>query len=367
MLSPDHLLNGSAPTEILLQGPFGEKERARITNVSLKLIDDTENKNLFPLTITCAVTDKLASNFMILSQTDYSVLLDHNNTLLPDVTILSDTQQLIQPYVTDPSDIIEAQLIGKIDAEEVKQGNTLKQFELDVNFDIEHNADLKKLQEEDPSLARCFQSAKAKDSKFFIDPQSQLLFRHKLIGGLLVNQLVLPETKRHLVLETAHDSLWANHLAVDKTLLCIQNYFFWIDMHDDVAKYVSSCPVCQRKRRLMKTDQIPIQAIDRAPTPVFHLNLDLIGPISPKSSRGHEYILCVVDNYSRWAECVPLKGLTAKEMVDALISIFCRIGVSQILQNDNGNNLVSGLNRELYVRLGIELCCSTPLFPNQMA
>jgi len=117
------------------------------------------------------------------------------------------------------------------------------------------------------------------------------------------------------------------------------------------------------KKRLLKSDRIPIQAIDRAPTPFFHLNIDLVGPIAPKSSRGHEFILCLVDNYSRWAECVPLKGLTAKETVDALISVFCRIGVPSILQNDNGKNLISGLNKELYTRLGIELRCSTPLYP----
>ncbi|GFW59542.1 hypothetical protein TNCV_3221941 [Trichonephila clavipes] len=40
--------------------------------------------------------------------------------------------------------------------------------------------------------------------------------------------------------------------------------------------------------------------------------MDLIGPIDPPSSKGHKYILCLVDQHTRWGEVVPLTSLSAK-------------------------------------------------------
>ncbi|GFT80185.1 CCHC-type domain-containing protein [Trichonephila clavipes] len=42
------------------------------------------------------------------------------------------------------------------------------------------------------------------------------------------------------------------------------------------------------------------------------VNMDLIGPIDPPSSKGHKYILCLVDQHTRWGEAVPLTSLSAK-------------------------------------------------------
>ena len=247
MLPPEYADNGYIPREITLQGPFGEKEKACLLNISAKLIDENTNPNLYPIVLNVAITDKLASEYMILSIADYSVLLDHNEVILPDAPVLSDTNQLAQPYITNHSDLRESQIIGKIDAEEVQGGQIMKQLELDINFDVEKNVGLKSLQENDPSLATCFKTAKQADSKFFIDESTQLLYRNKVIGGLVYKQLLVPESKRELVLKTAHDALWSNHLGTDKTLQRIQSYFYWPSIGVDVANYVKSCIICQKK------------------------------------------------------------------------------------------------------------------------
>src|SRR6266516_2170834 len=146
MLTPEFWDNAYIPREITLQGPFGEKETTSLLNISAKLINVNRNPNLFPIVLNVAITDKLASNYMILSFADYSALVDHNNIIMPDATVLSDTNQLAQPYITNPSDLRECQIIGKIDAEEVRGGQIMKQLELDINFDIEKNVGLKTLQ-----------------------------------------------------------------------------------------------------------------------------------------------------------------------------------------------------------------------------
>ncbi|GFX89209.1 retrovirus-related Pol polyprotein from transposon opus [Trichonephila clavipes] len=52
-------------------------------------------------------------------------------------------------------------------------------------------------------------------------------------------------------------------------------------------------------------------------------NMDLIGPIDPPSLKGHKYILCLVDQHTRWGEAVPLTSLSAKVTVIRDISRSC--------------------------------------------
>ena len=153
------------------------------------------------------------------------------------------------------------------------------------------------------------------------------------------------------------------HFGMRKTIQRIEAHFFWPTLIRDVKSYVKSCGLCQKRLRRTKFDRVPISPVVRANSSFEQVNIDLIGPLEHKSSRGHKYILCLIDSCTRWVEAVPLKTLTAKETCDALISIFTRIGVPNILIGDNGTNMVSGLNKELNRRLGIEARYSTPGHP----
>ena len=86
-------------------------------------------------------------------------------------------------------------------------------------------------------------------------------------------------------------------------------------------------------------------------------------PITPTSSAGHTYILSIIDNNTRWVECVALKNLSSKGIVDGLISTFTRTSIPQSVISDNASNLVSGLNKAIYNAFGIELKNSTPYHP----
>ncbi|GLT32023.1 hypothetical protein SLA2020_067180 [Shorea laevis] len=44
--------------------------------------------------------------------------------------------------------------------------------------------------------------------------------------------------------------------------------------------------------------------------------LDVIGPITPKSSTGHAYILAATNYFSKWAEAVPLREVKKENVVD---------------------------------------------------
>ena len=53
-------------------------------------------------------------------------------------------------------------------------------------------------------------------------------------------------------------------------------------------------------------------------SPMYHVGIDFVGPISPTSSAGNRYILTVSDYFTRfgWAKALPTKE--AKNVVGAL-------------------------------------------------
>jgi len=43
--------------------------------------------------------------------------------------------------------------------------------------------------------------------------------------------------------------------------------------------------------------------------------MDVVGPISPPSSKGHPFILAITDYFSKWAEAIPLKEVKISDMI----------------------------------------------------
>ncbi|GFU98127.1 retrovirus-related Pol polyprotein from transposon opus [Trichonephila clavipes] len=68
-------------------------------------------------------------------------------------------------------------------------------------------------------------------------------------------------------------------------------------------------------------DRPPITPVARPELPFQVVNMDLIGPIDPPSSKGHKYILCLVDQHTRWGEAVPLTSLSAKVACEAFVKL----------------------------------------------
>ncbi|GFX48596.1 retrovirus-related Pol polyprotein from transposon opus [Trichonephila clavipes] len=119
-----------------------------------------------------------------------------------------------------------------------------------------------------------------------------------------------------------------------KTLERIKYSFFWESVRANVKKFCESCKECQLTRSVRIKDRSPITPVARPELPFQVVNMDLIGPIHPPSSKGHKCILCVVDQHTRWGEAVPLNSLSAKETCEALLNIFSRTEIYLLLKRE---------------------------------
>ena len=93
------------------------------------------------------------------------------------------------------------------------------------------------------------------------------------------------------------------------------------------------------------------------------VGIDLIGLITPSSSSGNRFILCVIDYATRYPEAVALPGVSTEQVAEALCRIFSRVGVPRQILSDQGSQFVSEVMQEVYRLLSIQHITSTPYHP----
>ncbi|GFX60434.1 retrovirus-related Pol polyprotein from transposon 17.6 [Trichonephila clavipes] len=176
-------------------------------------------------------------------------------------------------------------------------------------------------------------------------------------------QLVLPRCRIDKVMKLAHESVFGGHMGVKKTKERIKYNFFWPNMSGEIAEFVQTCKGCQLRKPEKIGDKAPITPIVHPELPFEIVNIDVITPIQPPSGRGHKYVLCMMDQHTRWPEAVPFRTLTAKTACDSLLQIFSRTGIPSIIASDQGTNFKSALTQEFTKRIGPSPRFSCPGYP----
>jgi len=97
--------------------------------------------------------------------------------------------------------------------------------------------------------------------------------------------------------------------------------------------------------------------------PFKRVAIDIVGEIFPASSRGHRYILTVVDFATRYPEAVALKNITTTTVAEALVRIFARVGVPEEILSDRGTQLTSDMMKEVGRLLSLKQLTTTPYHP----
>ncbi|XP_015078189.1 uncharacterized protein K02A2.6-like [Solanum pennellii] len=101
-----------------------------------------------------------------------------------------------------------------------------------------------------------------------------------------------------------------------------------------------------------------------APWSFVALGMDVIGPIEPKASNGHRFILVAIDYFTKWVQAVTFKSVTKKVVVDFIhFNIICRFGIPKVIITDNAANLNNHLMQEVCYQFKIEHRNSTPYRP----
>ena len=123
-----------------------------------------------------------------------------------------------------------------------------------------------------------------------------------------------------------------------------------------VETVISQCIACQAT--VGNTASEPLHMTPLPKGPWTNVSLDFSGPY-----RTGEYILVVIDDYSRYAEIDFVSSTSAKAVIPKLDRIFSAFGIPEIVRSDNGPPF-NGNEFKLYSQeMGFEHRKVTPLWP----
>ena len=188
-----------------------------------------------------------------------------------------------------------------------------------------------------------------------------LLFRWELTGSAHRMCLVVPEALREEVLIMCHDHKTAGHLGQKKTGSRILRSFYWFGYNQDVDLYVATCRVCNLNKKSRKARAGLRSYV--AGFPLERVHLDLLGPFT-ESSQGNSYVLCMIDQFTKWLECVPLSNQTAETVAEEFVKKFiATFGCPLSVHTDQGAQFESNLFQALCRILEISKTRTTPYHP----
>ena len=99
-----------------------------------------------------------------------------------------------------------------------------------------------------------------------------------------------------------------------------------------------------------------------ASEPMDRVQIDLVGPAT--SSRGYNYILTMIDAFTRCVEAVPLTNTRAETIAWAILTQrISRHGWTRVLHSDNGTEFSNTTFTHLCDWLGIRRANTTPYRP----
>ena len=228
--------------------------------------------------------------------------------------------------------------------------------------------EIKKLQEEDETLKKYREMSELENKegvqtdKIQFIKKNGLLYRkyNEVLKDEVKLQLMVPKSLRDKVLNIAHCSLLSAHLGIKKTHDKICNDFYWPSINQDVRRFVLSCDICQRTVDKKVTYRAPMGHLPVLDVPYKCICVDIIGPINPMSSRGHRYVLTIIDLSTRYPEAIPLKGISTEEVAEALFGVYCRMGAPQRIHTDRGSQFTSDLMAEVNKMLLIKHTFTSP-------
>ena len=161
---------------------------------------------------------------------------------------------------------------------------------------------------------------------------------------------------RERILLEYHNGPLAGHPGREKTTEMVERSWWWPHMFEDVRRWCRRCLTCQAEHGTTGVSAWARTEFYSRPFRVLEFDLIKCHDAQNGSGGASEYVLTVVDCFSRWAWIVPIPDRKARTVADALLTKVL-LGLAlfpAVLRSDNAlefvSEIVECMNRTLEIR-----------------
>jgi transposase InsO family protein len=174
-------------------------------------------------------------------------------------------------------------------------------------------------------------------------------------------QLIPPRCVRQDLIKQAHCGLNA-HVGAHKTIEAVRLRAFWVNWTKEINLFCAKCVNCAQYRRRKLPHQTKLRPL-LVGEKWSRVSVDICGAF-PRSKNGYNYTLTAICEFSKYAECWPIRNKEAATVARVFFENWvCRYGVPDQIMSDLGLQFEGVLFKELCRHLGIEKLRSTPYNP----
>ena len=136
--------------------------------------------------------------------------------------------------------------------------------------------------------------------------------------------------------DTLESTSMGGHAGQNKTRDKITTRYFWPKITEQVAKYISACPTCQKAKfiSLQKTNA-ELHSFHVPNKTWTQIGIDLMGTLK-ETEEGYRYILTVIDYFTKEMELIPLRRKMGQEVGENLFKLICRYGCPEKIISHQG-------------------------------
>ena len=170
------------------------------------------------------------------------------------------------------------------------------------------------------------------------------------------DQIVLPPSFRALVYRQIHDEM--GHLGSERGFHHAQQRFYWPGMRNDIEHYATRVCTCLKQRRPNIATRAPMTSIVTK-QPFELISVDFIH--LEKIVGGCEYILVLMDHFTRYAQAYATRHKTAHTVAEKIYNDFIlKFGYPSRIHQDQGGEFENQLLGCLEKLPGVHHSRTTP-------
>ena len=141
--------------------------------------------------------------------------------------------------------------------------------------------------------------------------------------------------------------------------LTISDKFFIANLIHYLRLYIKGCHICQLTRNKKPPSRQLQTRIDSNYRPLSKLSMDF--KVMPRSSKGHKFILCIIDEVTGYLIMVPMYQSKAEEVGEALLEdIITKYCIPNCIIMDQDSTFMCSLMNYLFSKFNIKIIMVAP-------